>query len=364
MASVSEKVLLKLRDEGWHSELLDLRLAFAESDSLLRYLRPLRGQDRVHPHFLPTQRSGRWSTKDPPLPNFSALCIAPNHAYRGEHIAVSSGCWSLRDIVRADPGTYFLKFDWDAIEAKLAAAYSGDTDDLEAFARGDDIHTITYCRMYGIPLPPDLQDPHKAESCADWRETLKWGGKDDWRRVASKTSRYSLAYGTDKRAILQAKDANKLGSRDELLALAEAYLASKPNLVNFKYRTWATIMEAHESRTFLGRRRRLFVTSEEYRLWKRTRKATASCREGLNHMFQGAVADMMNLTIIAVKRRWPQARLGYQSHDGAVFVVPETLDIWPGIREVVERVWNVDGYELRSTATWARVNADGTKGNV
>jgi hypothetical protein len=103
-----------------------------------------------------------------------------------------------------------IKWDWSAIEAKLAAAYSGDDEDLDLFAREADIHVATLCRMYRYPLSPDLMDPHKAPNCADWRAQVAWQANEDWGRTAAKTSRYSLAYAADKRGIHQAKDVDKL----------------------------------------------------------------------------------------------------------------------------------------------------------
>ena len=373
MAGISERELLKLKADGWQSDLMDMRLRYAEIDSVLKYVRPLVGQGRAHPRMLPTQKSGRWSTKEPPLVNFSANCINPDcpTLQAGvEHKAVSGVCWSLRDTVQPDPGTYFIKWDWSAIEARLAAAYSEDDEDLDLFERGADIHTATLCKMYGIPQPPDIMSPYKAESCAAWRVETGLTNSQCWQRTGAKTSRYSLAYGADERAIHQAKDVDKLAQdagldKKGIEAMAKAYLTSKPKLVAWKYRVWNQIIDTQEVRTPLGRRKRLFVTEEERAQWKRTRKATHACKEGLNHLAQGQVADMMNLTIIAIKRRWPESRLAFQSHDGHCSVWPEGVDPFPEIKEIVERSWSMgNGRSVRSIADWSIVRDDGSHEEV
>ena len=77
-------------------------------------------------------------------------------------------------------------------------------------------------------------------------------------------------------------------------------------------------------------------------------------------MAQGMVADMMNLTIIAIKARWPESRFAFQSHDGHTSIWPESVDSWPEIREVVERTWDLgNGRSIISTADWELVMADG-----
>ncbi len=363
MPGVKEKELLKLQQEGWDSDLIRLRLAHTSAESVLKYLRPIVGRSRVHPHMLPTQKSGRWSTTDPPLVNWSVQCISPGCAAAGWHVAKSTPvCWSLRDIVVPDPGTYFLKWDLDAIEAKLAAAYSGDERDLELFREGFDIHTITCCDMFGLPAPPDLRDPHNAAASQLWRDTVLWGGKDDWRRVGAKTCRYALTYAEDERSIHLARDVEKMApTKKEREEIALRYLASKPKLRALKKRIWKQVIDTGETRTALGRRRRFFVNTEEREEWYQWERPGHACKEGFNHIFQGQVADMMNLTLIAVKRQWPEARLAYQSHDGAQWVFPDSVKCFPFIRRIVEREWEVAGAKVVSTAGWSVIHDNGQK---
>ena len=361
--SVDEKTLNQLKQQGLASDMADLRLKYMATSSILKYLKPLVGQSRIHPHVLPTQKSLRWSTKNPPLANFSANCINPSCVHRDrKHRNRLPECWSLRDIVTPDPGHYFLKWDLDAIEAKLAAAYSHDTEDLEFFRQGYDIHTKTCCDALGLPLPQDMRDPHTSLVDQAWREYLHWGGKEDWRRGACKAGRYAATYGTDEKAILQAKDVDMLGlTREELLAISRKLLALKPQLVAFKKRVWDHIMATHEVRHPLGGRKRLFISPEEYSLYRRSGRATPSCREGLNHLFQGWVAVAMNLMIIETKRRFPYMVFGINTHDGALWSVPQDKKPYPDIKEVVEQEWDIWGETITSTATWSAVGPEGKK---
>ncbi len=365
MPGIGEKELLRLKHDGVQSDILDLRLRYAEADSTRKYLALLVGLDRVHCQYLPTQKSGRWSTTKPPLPNFSANCINPRCSRAGVAHRTGGECWSLRDLVVPEPGYWFLHWDWEAIEAKLAAAYSGDDEDLDLFSRGADIHTWTLCSMFGMPRPQNVMNPYKAPEDEAWRQITGLFYKDTWRRTAAKTCRFSLAYGADERAIHQAKDIDKLArlaglDKAGVEAMAKAYLESKPKLRAWKRRVWDQIMKTQEVRTPLGRRKRLFVSSEEYVSYKKTGRATAACKEGLNHLAQGQVADMMNLTLIAIKRQWPECRLAYQAHDGLTTVWPESSNPWPVIREVVERTWDMgNGRMVKSTAEFERIGSDG-----
>src|SRR3990167_6326419 len=73
--SVKADLLEALKQKGTESNLLDARLAFMDVEGVRRYLEGMAEVDRVYPDFLPTQKSGRWSTTDPPLVNFPSVCI-------------------------------------------------------------------------------------------------------------------------------------------------------------------------------------------------------------------------------------------------------------------------------------------------
>lgn len=88
----------------------------------------------VHPNISSLQRSGRSSVTEPSLTT-----------------------WSARDAVKsqekkyfvARPGHKFLEVDYSAADARIVAAYSGDTEFAKRFAPGADSHEISGRLMYG-----------------------------------------------------------------------------------------------------------------------------------------------------------------------------------------------------------------------
>jgi hypothetical protein len=169
--SISESTLRALKTKGVVSSVLDARLEMASAAQCLsNYIEPLVGCERVHPRMLPTQTSGRWSTKDPPMVNIP-------HQYR--------------DLVCPDPGTFWVHWDWDSIEARIVACYSHDQGDLAAFRNGWDIHTLTMCRMVGVNPSNNLTNPHQDQ---EWLAKIEkrlgrsWEGKDDRMRVRAKVA--------------------------------------------------------------------------------------------------------------------------------------------------------------------------------
>lgn len=136
---------------------------------------------RVYPTFaIHAQKTGRWSTSDPPLAQLPK---------------------ALRDLFCPDPGHVWIHWDWKGIELQFLEVHSGSEILKAAHDEGLDIHTWTTCAIFGYEFPPNLVDPHKAPECQAWRERYKWGGKDDPRRIFSKGARYELCVPLDSRIL-------------------------------------------------------------------------------------------------------------------------------------------------------------------
>lgn len=377
--SIGANVLAGLKQAGVESTILECRQRYAVAAQVLNhYIRPMTWcqcghpweqhgeeacgvwltncqakdcwcaywsrRERVYPHYLPTQASGRWSTTNPPLTNFPE---------------------KIHGVIKPDPGTYWLYHDMDAIEGRISAALTEDEEDLEAFRLGLDIHTMTACRMHKLPLPPDCTNPHTLEVNQGWRERVAWRGKEDRRRHLAKTARYGLLYGPDENAILQAKGVEELGlTREELLHAARQYLDAKPKLTQAKRAFWDQVLKQPEVRTVFGRRLRVYPTGDEAQRWVRSRRTRPGDAQKVawNFVHQGFVADYMNESLIRITTRWPQCWLVKHGHDALTMGFPMEVDPWPAIREEVERtVTFANGVDMTFTTGFVRIMSDGRK---
>jgi len=327
------KHALLARGEESHP-LLDARLAFSKIEGRARYARMLAKEERVYPLMLPTQASGRWSTSGPPLVNFPP---------------------TMDCLICPDPDSFWVKWDWDAIEAKILAALSDDREDLEAFAKGCDVHTITTCFLLRHALPPNLANPHTSPECEEWRQSWVpvWETDKDEnrRRHAAKIIRYNLAYSFDTsgRAVLAADGIEDLGlDTDTLISLARRYLTEKKALLAYKRQHGERFARTAVARTIWGHRRRLYGDDN------------ARKKEGLNHEIQGCVADMMNQVIISVDKEFSESRLILNKHDALITEFPgsyfreKTLAY---LRPLVERKWTIGQHQIHSTASWKVLEA-------
>ena len=331
--SINKDQLAKLRDSGVDSEVLLARLDFVEMEGMRKDLVKLSKTDRVFPEILPTQASGRWSTKNPNLGGFK-------REFWKKH----------RSIIHPDPGEWWLEWDWSAIEGRLFTAYSGDEEDVALYTLGKDIHTFT-CAKYLMQWAPMLS---VNSPLSGYNLPSDWHGKDDERRVRAKNFRYGpYQYGTGARAILGMPGIESLHlDRGILVSQAQAFLDARPKGVAWKAMTWVRCQTDKEARTFMGRRRKLVGPAEDM------------AKDGLNHTIQGSVADLMDWCLIQVEQQWPQGHLILNKHDGAILAFPDSCPVEPtqaAVRLIVEREWEIgQGIKMTFPATWCIVDSDGT----
>ena len=317
--SINKDRLAELRDSGVDSEVLLARLDFVEYEGMRKDLVKLSKADRVFPEILPTQASGRWSTKNPNLGGFK-------REFWKTH----------RHIIHPDRGEWWLEFDWSGIECRMFVAYTGDLEDV-AWLDGRD-------------LPPGAPDIHSA-TCFKYLFAwdawpADWSGNKDERRTRAKNFRYGVGqYGTSAKAVLGMPGIESLGlDRQMLLQRAQRFLDARPKAQAWKETVWERCRTDKEARTFMGRRRKLFGLPDD------------RAKDGLNHMIQGSVADLMDWCLITVSREWPRASLILNKHDGAILAFPNECPVdttTARMKALVEREWEVgQGIVMHFPAEW------------
>jgi len=262
---------------------------------------------RIYPNFaIHAQKTGRWSTTDPPLAQLPA---------------------DLRDIICPGPEEVCLSWDWSAIEPRVLQALTGSQLLKRTFDDNFDLHTWTVCYMFGYEFPPNLVDPHKDPHCEAWRMKYNWKGKDDPRRVFAKQGRYEMWYGGTGSNAAQAAASFGLSAKDLKLALSKL-ATSDPAYYTWRVKTEAEVKQTGLIRTFMGRPRRFLSSGDARR------------REGINQPMQGAVSDIFNTTVVMLKQQFPFLRWGWGMHDSQKWYVDArrlTHEVYLAIKATVER---------------------------
>jgi len=258
-----------------------------------------RSTGRLHTTFDQTgTATGRLSSANPNLQNI------PIRTELGREI---------RAAFTAAPGHVLLAADYSQIELRLLAHFSEDPLLVEAFRRGDDIHTLTASQVFGVP--PLLVTP-------------------DHRRQA-KVVNFGIVYGLSPFGLSQ-----NLGiETSEAKKFIEAYFEKYAGVRAYIDRTLEETRREGKVKTLFGRVRPIpDINSKNYNL-----RGFAE-RTAVNTPLQGTAADLIKLAMIhidgAIRERALKSRMTLQVHDELVFEVPEAeVDIMRSlVREHMENV--------------------------
>jgi DNA polymerase-1 len=266
-------------------------------DALPALINPATG--RVHTTFGQTgTATGRLSSANPNLQNI------PIRTELGR---------GIRAAFTADPGCVLLTADYSQIELRLLAHFSRDPLLVEAYRRGDDIHTLTASQVFGVP--PLMVTP-------------------DHRRQA-KVVNFGIVYGLSPFGLSQ-----NLGIEPAEAKLFIAnYFQTYSGVRAFIDKTLEEARRELKVRTLFGRVRPIADINS-----KNANQRGFAERTAVNTPLQGTAADLIKIAMIridaALRERKLKSRMTLQVHDELVFEVPENeIEIMkPLVREHMEHV--------------------------
>jgi DNA polymerase-1 len=252
---------------------------------------------RVHTTFGQTgTATGRLSSTNPNLQNI------PIRTALGREI---------RAAFIAEAGHVLLAADYSQIELRLLAHYSKDKLLVEAFRRGDDIHTLTASQVFGVP--PLMVTPEH--------------------RRAAKVVNFGIVYGLSAFGLSQ-----QLGIEPgEARKFIEAYFEKYAGVRAFIDATLEQTRRDQKVKTLFGRIRPIPDINSK----NATQRGFAE-RTAVNTPLQGTAADLIKLAMIRIdeeiRKRGMKSRMTLQVHDELVFEVPESeVDAMkPLVREHME----------------------------
>jgi len=249
-------------------------------DALPALLNPASG--RLHTTFGQTgTATGRLSSTNPNLQNI------PIRTELGREI---------RAAFTAEPGHVLLAADYSQIELRLLAHFSKDPLLVEAYRRGDDIHTLTASQVFGVP--PLMVTP-------------------DHRRQA-KVVNFGIVYGLSAFGLSQT-----LGIEpSEAKLYINAYFERYSGVRAFIDRTLDEARRDGKVATLFGRVRPIPDINS-----RNTNLRGFAERTAVNTPLQGTAADLIKIAMIridaAMRECGLKSRMTLQVHDELVFEVPE-----------------------------------------
>ena len=263
-------------------------------------LRKMDAQGRVHTSFDQTgTATGRISSSEPNLQNI------PVRTQMGREI---------RKAFVAGPGCVLADADYSQIELRVMAHFSGDAAMVDAFQKGQDIHTRTAAEVYGVPMEDVTREM----------------------RSSAKAVNFGLVYGISEFGLARNIGVSRYQAADFIARYFQRYPGVK------KYMD-AAVKQGYDQGyavTMMGRRRQL----PELKSGNANVRSFGE-RAAMNTPVQGTAADIIKLAMVrvhdALKKEGLNARLILQVHDELLIEAPreETETVSRILRECMEQVY-------------------------
>jgi DNA polymerase-1 len=261
-----------------HRQLQKLKGTYV--DALQTLIDPNTG--RVHTSFNQTgAATGRLSSSDPNLQNIP--------------IRTDTGKRVRRAFIARD-GALLLSADYSQIELRVLAHMANEPTLMEAFAKGEDPHTVTAAEVLGIPLESVTADHRRVAKMINFG--VLYGMSD---------------YGLAERTGLPAAEAS---------GFIQRYFQRFGTVKAFQDRMIQGTERDGYAETLLGRRRYLpEINSHLFAV------RSAAIRQIINAPIQGSASDIVKIAMIRVadflKREAPAVRMLLQVHDELLLEGPE-----------------------------------------
>jgi len=247
------------------------------TDALQAQINPATG--RVHTSYsLTGAQTGRLSSTDPNLQNI------PIRTETGRQI---------RDAFVAEPGNVILAADYSQIELRLAAHMADVPQLRDAFARGDDIHSLTAQELFGEVT----------------RDT----------RASAKTINFAILYGISRWGLAGRLDI----SADQAQAMIDRYFERFPGINRYIAETLTGVRERGFTTTLFGRKTHFPRIKSKVQ-----HERQGAERAAINAPIQGTSADIIKRAMARMEPALaaaglPNVRMLLQVHDELVFELPE-----------------------------------------
>jgi DNA polymerase-1 len=287
--STSESVLEKFSEHKLVGSLLEYRklikLKSTYVDALPKLISKRTG--RLHTSFNQTvAATGRLSSSDPNLQNIP--------------IRTEIGRKIRRAFLASNPADLILSADYSQIELRIMAHQSADESLLNAFKRGEDIHTTTAAAIFSLD-PEDVTSDHRRKA---------------------KEVNFGIIYGISPYGL-----ASRLKIKpDEAEQIIFNYFARFPKVNDYIIHVLGFVNKNKYVTTILNRRRYIpEIDSTNGNIRQNAERAA------INTTIQGSAADLIKLAMIDIHREFKklnlQTKMILQVHDELVFeVVKDELE--------------------------------------
>lgn len=191
-------------------------------------------------------------------------------------------------------GKIFLSADYSQIELRLMAHLSGDSSMISDFLSGQDIHSATASKIFGVPVEEVTREM----------------------RARAKTANFGIIYGISAFGLSERLTIGRKEARE----LIDGYFSSYPGVKAYMDESIRRAREQGYVTTMFGRRRYLPDIHSRNQVVRGNAE-----RNAINAPIQGSAADIIKIAMVRIATRleheMPGAKMILQVHDELIFEV-------------------------------------------
>ncbi|QIL46431.1 DNA polymerase I [Vagococcus coleopterorum] len=261
------------------------QIAKIQSTYVEGLLKVIHHDGKVHTRYVQTlTQTGRLSSVDPNLQNIP--------------VRLEEGRKIRQAFIPRDPDWQIFSSDYSQIELRVLADIAKDQHMQDAFKEGQDIHTSTAMRVFGVPTPEEVTG--------------------NIRRQA-KAVNFGIVYGISDYGLSQ-----NLGiSRQEAQTFIDKYFEKYPDIKTYMEEIVREAKDKGYVETLWHRRRYLpDINARNFNI------RSFAERTAINTPIQGSAADILKIAMIEMAKRLKAEKMAatmlLQVHDELVFEAPKS----------------------------------------
>ena len=298
---------------------IEYLLKFRKADKLLNtFITPMWGHickdGRIRTSFNDcVARTGRLSSSEPNLQNI------PRELSKDDLV-------NIRELFVAKDGYTFVTADYESQELRQLANLTGDKNLIDAFHKGKDLHLFTANSCLNLGICDDCI----IKTNENYNETKKKYKEE--RHIGKNGINFPIVYGSTAYGIAK----NNKVSKETAQAWLDGFFKTYPEVKESIKKCRQELFRSHCVKNYFGRRRRFGEIDD------------GAIRQGFNFMIQGFCADLLRLTLAALRQLYlenPQwdAKLVLTVHDDCISEVKKEFakDVLEAKKKVMESVINL-----------------------
>lgn len=235
--------------------------------------------------------------------------------------------FKIREAFTHGPGMMLVVADYEQLEMRLMAHFSGDEKMIGAIRDGTDLHCLTVAEMYGIPYD-DVMKAKKAEKAINEGKRIEPLTEREMEllfyRQAAKATGFGIIYGIggEHLAANLTQELKRLVTPEEGFQLIKKWFAVFPGVKRYIDEQKLLLWQNGYVETIVGRFRRFGALQGMSK-----KDAKQAERQAGNAIIQGTASDIAKAAMLLCEND-PElnslgARLLLQIHDELIFECPE-----------------------------------------